>query len=220
MKTKLITVIGCLLTTAGLAFGANEIISFNDTVGTPNAGTYNRTSTFNLNVSATWTGYTGVGLSYWLEVPNALAPFISITGESYFTWTDANQTFFGSDPFNQASGGTSGANAGFTAEARDLGSTSIFSGGVFVQARTAGTYQVSTLNFALTGAPVGTYTLQTLALSPKPSEISDDGSVRHDLITQAFYVITVVPEPATLSLLGLGGLGSLGLTVLRARRRS
>jgi hypothetical protein len=216
MKIKLITSIGCLLLMAGFAFGANEIISFDDTVGTANAGTYNPTSTFNLNVSATWTGFTGVGLSYWLEVPTALAPFISITGESYFTWTDPNQTFFVSDPFNQ----TSGADSGFMSEDRDLGSTSIFSGGVFVQGKTAGTYQVSTLNFALTGAPAGTYTLKTLALSPKPSEISDDGSVKHDLITQATYIITVVPEPATLSLLGLGGLGSLGLTVLRARRRS
>jgi PEP-CTERM motif len=39
------------------------------------------------------------------------------------------------------------------------------------------------------------------------------------LIPQAIYTITVVPEPGTLSLLGLGALGSLGLTALRARRK-
>jgi hypothetical protein len=33
-----------------------------------------------------------------------------------------------------------------------------------------------------------------------------------------FYPITVVPEQGTLSLLGLGALGSIGLTVIRSRR--
>jgi hypothetical protein len=37
-------------------------------------------------------------------------------------------------------------------------------------------------------------------------------------IGQAVYTFTVVPEPSTWSLLGLGGMGSFGLTWLRARR--
>src|SRR3954453_18332253 len=49
-------------------------------------------SAFSLDVYATFTGYTGRGLSYWLEVPTSLASHISITSEAYFTWTDDNQT--------------------------------------------------------------------------------------------------------------------------------
>ena len=183
--------------------------------GTNTSGTFNPTDAFNINTSVTFTGFTGRGLSYWLEVPNALAPFISITGESYATWTDANQTFFGSDLFNSASGN----DPGFMNEVRDLGGTSIFNGTSFVQDKTAGTYPVSTVNFSLSGAPAGTYSLQLTTLTPRQSEISDTQNFHH-LVSTSTYTITVVPEPATWTLIGLGGFGVVGLTWLRSRRKS
>jgi len=68
----------------------------------------------------------------------------------------------------------------------------------------------------------GTYHLETTHLAGLTSEATNnatDPAQRDSLIPQAIYTITVVPEPATLSLLGLGSLGSVGLTMLRARRR-
>jgi hypothetical protein len=213
---KLIASFACVLLMAGLAFGQ-------ETINLYTAGSVTQTSqsvapggTFSLDTYTTFTGYSGRGLSYWLQVPDALAPFITITGESYFTWTDANQTFFVSDPFNQ----TSGNDVGFKNADRDLGGTSVFSAGNFVQDQPAGTYKVSNLSFALAaGAPVGTHQIRTVTLSPKMSQQSDTSNVSHPFDNQAVYTLNVVPEPGTWSLLGLGGVGSLGLTWLRARRR-
>src|SRR6266581_3635089 len=48
-------------------------------------------TTVNLNVFLTFNGYNATGLSYWLEVPNPLAPFIEITNVQYFTFPIPNQ---------------------------------------------------------------------------------------------------------------------------------
>jgi hypothetical protein len=158
------------------------------------------------------------GLSYWLQVNNAIAPFLTITSLAYNQpFTDPNSyPPFGRLPFSFNS--TSGADAGFmtttTADgfSGDLGATTDPLGPV-----PGGTYlDITDISFALAAnAPGGTYTLRTTTAAPRGSVqvnwISEDSP-----IPQASFVFNVVPEPSTLALL-LAGLGA-GVMAYRCRK--
>lgn len=215
MKKQLLIAVGCLV--AGWAFGANESLSL--TSGGFNSITTGSTSSFTLDVASSWTGYSSTGLSYWLQLPSTVASGFSLTGVTYgTTFPDGNQTGPSTVLFNDAVA-ADGAASGFTIETRDLGSTTNFGD----PSVAAGTYADTSMTVNLSGVAPGTYTLESTFGGSRPSEQTEDlggGNTAAHNFPVSTFTITVVPEPGTLSLLGLGGLGSLGLTVIRARRRN
>jgi hypothetical protein len=213
MKKQLAITVGCLLLMVGLTFGANETLTL-QSGGLGSITLSSGTTSFQLDVSSSWTGYSSLGLSYWLQVPTAVASNFSLTGVTYSSaFPSGNQTTPATVLFNDSTA-ADGASSGFTIETRDLGAT--------VNDTTmpvaAGTVSDTSMTVNLNGLAPGTYTLKSTISGSRPSEQSDASFVGHNFPLSTF-TITVVPEPATWSLLGLGGLGSFGLTLLRARRR-
>jgi hypothetical protein len=82
MKRLSLLVAVCAMTAATSVFGQEhtQSISFDDGVGSGNAGTYNSTDSFSVDLYLTFNGYNATGLSIWMQTTANAAPFISLTG--------------------------------------------------------------------------------------------------------------------------------------------
>jgi hypothetical protein len=142
---------------------------------------------FTVLVDLTFTGYNSYGLSYWMEVSDALAPFISLTNVTHSVFPDANQSVPNPAPFNSSTG----AGPGYATAGRDLGATV-----QIVDPENAvppGTHQIASLTFSVDpSAPSGMYTLRSTIVYPYISEVADTDFADNVINPAGTFTFTIV----------------------------
>lgn len=153
---------------------------------------WNPGTTVNVDAFVTYSGYSALGLEYWLEVPSALAPFVSITGVQYFTFTIPHATSPNPALFNS----TSGATPGYNNETRQLGASTDETPGSEIP---PGSYYITRLTFAVDAGAASlsgqTFTMRSTTVSPRISEVTDSQFNDHNIIPAGSFNITVGPVP-------------------------
>jgi hypothetical protein len=209
-KTLLIALIG--LTTASSSLYATQSLSL---IG---PGNWTPGTSVVLSVFDTYSGFGGgsYGLSYWLEASNNIAPFLTITGLTYFTpFVDGNNIGTFPFSFNSNSGADSGFMSTTTANGQsgDLGGTSNP-----LTLIPDGTYHVTDVTIAIAAnAPATSFTLRTTTANPRGS-IQVTSDFNDAAFPQASFFVNI-PEPSTVALLALSGVG-VGMAAIRRRNRN